>query len=212
MINARRIAALLLTAVSLSAHAQLASVGDGGPGPVKAVHLTAELVSLSPEIAPGGTLQAGLVLTMEEHWHVYWINAGDSGEPPKITWTLPEGITAAPMQFPIPSRLPLGPLMDFGYEDEVAFPVQLTAASSMKPGPVHLDAQINWLVCREVCIPGKAHLGLNLTIDPKATTPTQPVGALGEALGLLPQPLPEGTKLTITGGKNEFVFDLITGE
>jgi thiol:disulfide interchange protein DsbD len=208
-------AVLLLLCASLfqpAANAQLQAVGDGGPGPVKAQHLTAELVSLSPNIAPGGTLQVGLVLTLEEHWHVYWINAGDSGEPPKITWTLPEGITAGPMKFPIPSRLPLGPLMDFGYEDSVAFPVQLTAASSAKPGPIHLDAMVNWLVCREVCIPGKAHLGLNLTAAVDATAPSQPVGALGEALGLIPGPLPAGKTVTVKGGKTDFVLTLITGD
>ncbi len=89
----RSIQAFLLLACAFfaftPANAQLQAVGDGGPGPVKAQHLTAELVSLAPSIAPGGTLQVGLVLTLEEHWHVYWINAGDSGEPPKITWTLP---------------------------------------------------------------------------------------------------------------------------
>jgi thiol:disulfide interchange protein len=211
----RPIAALLLLACAFlfhpSANAQLPVVGDGGPGPVKAQHLTAELVSLAPAIAPGGTLQVGLVLTLEEHWHVYWINAGDSGEPPKITWTLPDGITAGPMQFPIPSRLPLGPLMDFGYEDEVAFPVQLTAASSLKPGPIHLDAKIDWLVCREVCIPGKAHLGLNLTVSPDAV-PAQPVGALGEALTLIPKPLPPDAKLTVIGGQSDFVLTLTTGK
>jgi thiol:disulfide interchange protein DsbD len=194
------------------AQAQIQVVGDGGPGPVKAQHLTVEMVSLAPAVAPGGTVDVGLVITLEEKWHVYWINAGDSGEPPKIKWTLPHGITAGPMQFPIPSRLPLGPLMDFGYEDEVAFPVKVTAAKNLKPGPVHLDARVDWLVCREVCIPGKAHLGLNLTVDPKATAPVQPVGALGEALGLLPKPLDPDMKLTVTGGKNEFVLDLITGE
>jgi thiol:disulfide interchange protein DsbD len=195
-----------------SADAQIQVAGDGGPGPVKAQHLTVELVSLAPSIAPGGTLDVGLVITLEEKWHVYWINAGDSGEPPRINWTLPKGITAGPMRFPIPSRLPLGPLMDFGYEDEVAFPVRLTAASNMKPGPIHLDAKVDWLVCREVCIPGKAHLGLNLTVDPNATTPGQPVGALGEALGLLPKPLAPGMKATVKGGRAEFVIDLITGE
>jgi thiol:disulfide interchange protein DsbD len=195
-----------------SASAQIQVVGDGGPGPVKAQHLTVELVPLSPSIAPGGKLDVGLVITLEEKWHVYWINAGDSGEPPRINWTLPKGITAGPMRFPIPTRLPLGPLMDFGYEDEVAFPVQLTAASNLKPGPIHLDAKVDWLVCREVCIPGKAHLGLNLTVDPKATAPTQPVGALGEALGLLPKPLEPGMKVTAKGGKSELVFDLVTGE
>ena len=214
MINVRKISAFLLLACAslflAPAHAQLQVVGDGGPGPVKAQHLTAELVSLSPDIAPGGTLQVGLVLTLEEHWHVYWINAGDSGEPPKITWTLPEGITAGPMLFPIPSRLPLGPLMDFGYEDEVAFPVQLTAASSLKPGPTHIDAKVTYLVCREVCIPGKAHLGLNLNVVPGATA-AQPVGALGEALTLIPKPLPPDAKLTVTGGKTDLVLNLTTG-
>jgi thiol:disulfide interchange protein len=211
----RTISALLALSCALlfqtSANAQLQAVGDGGPGPIKAQHLTAELVSVAPSIAPGGTLQVGLVLTLEEHWHVYWINAGDSGDPPKITWTLPANLTAGPMQFPIPSRLPLGPLMDFGYEDSVAFPVKLTAASSLKPGPVHLDAKVSWLVCREVCIPGRANLGINLNVDPNATAPVQPVGALGEALTLIPKPLPADAKLTITGGKTDFVFNLTTG-
>ena len=215
LMNIRRLSKSLLLACALfihsSANAQLQVVGDGGPGPVKAQHLTAEFVSLAPAIAPGGTLQVGLVLTLEEHWHVYWINAGDSGEPPKIIWTLPDGITAGPMQFPIPSRLPLGPLMDFGYEDEVAFPVQLTATSSAKPGPIHLDAKVSWLVCREVCIPGKAHLGLDLTVSPDATAPAQTVGALGEALTLIPKPLPADAKFTVTGGKTDFVLALTTG-
>lgn len=214
--NIRRHLGWFLTLVCIfavpSAHGQIKVVGDGGPGPVKAQHLTVEMVSLAPAIAPGGTLDVGLVITLEDKWHVYWINAGDSGEPPRIKWTLPAGITAGKMQFPIPSRLPLGPLMDFGYEDEVAFPVKLTAAKDLQPGPIHLDAKVDWLVCREVCIPGKAHLGLNLKVDPKATAPAQPVGALGEALGLLPKPLDPGMKLTVTGGKNEFVLDLITGD
>lgn len=211
MKNRRHIVAFLLLFCALFAHAQIAPVGDGGPGPVKAQHLTAELVSLASSIAPGGTLQVGLVLTLEEHWHVYWINAGDSGEPPKISWTLPAGITAGSMQFPIPTRLPLGPLMDFGYEGSVAFPVQLTAAKNLKPGPIHLDAKVNWLVCREVCIPGRAHLGLNLTVAPGAA-PGQPVGALGEALGLIPKSLPPDMQLTIRGGKQDFVLTLTTGD
>jgi len=205
--------ALLLGSLlpATSAHAQITSVGDGGPGPVKAQHLTAELVTLAPTIAPGGTLQAGLVITLEEHWHVYWVNAGDSGEPPKITWTLPAGLTAGPMQFPTPNRLPLGPLMDFGYEDNVAFPVLFSAGPKLKPGPIHLDAQVSWLVCREVCIPGKAHLGINLAVAPTAATPT-PVGALAEALNLIPKPLPAGISLTVNGGKTDFVLTLKTGK
>src|SRR5258708_33565701 len=81
----------------------------------------------------------------------------------------------------------------------------------MKPGPVHLDGKVNWRVCREVWIPGKAHLGLNLTVAPGAA-PARPVGALGEALGLIPKPLPPEMQLTILGGKQDFVLTLITGD
>jgi thiol:disulfide interchange protein len=193
---------------------QIAAVGDGGPGPVKALHLTAEMVSLGSAIAPGGTQQVGLVLTIDEHWHVYWINAGDSGEPPHIKWTLPEGITAGEMQFPIPQRLPLGPLMDFGYEDEVAFPLMISAASTMKAGPVHLDAQVNWLVCAQVCIPGKAHLGLDLMVQPGAPQPSQEphVGALAAAMTLIPKPLPAGMKFSVRGDKQQFELTLAGGK
>ena len=92
--------AIFAFAAGANARAQIAVVGDGGPGPVRAQHLTAELVALSPAIAPGGTQQVGLVLSLDQHWHVYWINPGDSGEPPKIAWTLPAGITAGPMNSP----------------------------------------------------------------------------------------------------------------
>ena len=55
--------------------------------------------------------------------------------------------------------------MDFGYEDEVLFPITLSADSSLKaPSTAELSAHVNWLVCREVCIPGKADLILPLQV------------------------------------------------
>ena len=197
-----------------AARGQIAVVGDGGPGPVKAQHLTAEMVELGQAIAPGGTQVLGLVLSLEKGWHVYWMNAGDSGEPPKIAWTLPAGMTAGEMQFPIPQRLPLGPLMDFGYEDHVAFPVTIRAAAGMKPGPVHLDAQVTWLVCAQVCLPGKAHLGLDLTMQPGAPSPAQEpqVGALDAAMTLLPKPPPAGAKFSVAGDAQQFALTLAGGQ
>ena len=134
---------LLVCAGSTAARAQLTEYGDGGPGPVKAQHLTVELTSLAPAVAPGGQTTVGIVFTLEDKWHVYWSNPGDAGEPPRVKWTEPAGITLGPEQFPVPSRLPLGPLMDFGYEDAVAFPFNLTAAPGAKAGKVHLDARVS---------------------------------------------------------------------
>lgn len=206
--------ALCSLTASLPAFGQLSSVGDGGPGPVKAQHLTAEMVSLGPDVAPGGNQEVGLVLTMEDKWHVYWVNAGDSGEPPKIAWTLPKGITAGPMQFPVPSRLPLGPLMDFGYEDIVAFPVTISADAGVRPGPMHLDAQVSWLVCERVCIPGKAHLGIDLTVKPGAPLGGQEprLGALGQAINLVPVPIPAGATFRVAGDAKGFALTLLDGK
>jgi len=205
--------AALAAFTASGAHAQIAVVGDGGPGPVKAQHLTAELVSLGPGIAPGGQQMVGLVLTMDEHWHVYWVNAGDSGEPPKIVWTLPAGVSAGAMQFPIPDRLPLGPLMDFGYEEEVALPVPISAAPTARPGTAHLDAQVSWLVCADVCVPGKAHLGIDLNVQAGAPGPGQQplLGALGEAMTLLPKPLPAGAKFSVAADAKRFALTLEDG-
>jgi thiol:disulfide interchange protein DsbD len=202
---------MIAIAPDSSARAQIKEVGDGGPGPVKAEHLTAELTTLSPKIAIGGTLQAGLVLTIEEHWHVYWVNAGDAGAPPTITWTLPPGITAGPIQFPPPERLPLGPLMDFGYEDGVAYPVLLTASPTMKPGKVHLDARVTWLVCSSVCLPGKAHLGIDVDVVPGPLPKPPAVGALGSALATLPRPLPAKMNISAIGDAKQILVTLKTG-
>jgi thiol:disulfide interchange protein DsbD len=101
---------------------------------------------------------AGLYFKLEPGWHIYWMNPGDAGEAPHIMWTLPAGITAGPMQFPAPQRLPLGPLMDFGYDDEALFPLKLHVADSVKPGPVTLRAKVAWLVCHDSCIPENAEL------------------------------------------------------
>ena len=68
---------------------------------------------------PGKPTLVGLKLRMAQEWHTYWKNPGDSGLPTKIQWTLPEGWKAGEIQWPYPQPLPVGPLMNYGYDDEV---------------------------------------------------------------------------------------------
>ncbi len=86
------------------------------------------LIVLPQTLNRGESADAGLYFKIDDGWHVYWKNAGDAGEPPQIHWTLPDGISAGELEFPAPMRLPYGPLMDFGYEDEVLFPFELNVA------------------------------------------------------------------------------------
>ena len=191
----RHSALLILCAGLTIAAAAAPSTPTPVEGPVRAQHLTVELLPLEGSIQPGGQAQIGLHFTLDKGWHVYWVNAGDSGEPPSIKWTLPAGITAGPMQFPAPRRLPLGPLMDFGYEDEVLFPITLSADSTLKaPSTAQLSAHVNWLVCREVCIPGKADLAVPLQVV-SAQGPADPgrQALFDRFRGRLPQPLPSSS-------------------
>ena len=168
----RAIPVLLLAifaAAGASARAQIKTVGDGRWWSAKAPHLEVALVAPSrfATSAGYGQVWSGIYFELEPGWHVYWINPGDSGEPPSVKWTLPAGITAEQMLFPIPKRLPLGPLMDYGYEGKVAFPIRLTLAKKLASKKIHLTARVNWLVCREVCIPGNALLGFDYIVEPE---------------------------------------------
>ena len=161
--------AVLGLAAGTEASAQIASVGDGGPGPAKTQHLTAELVSLGPAIAPGGTQEVGLVLTIEEKWHVYWINPGDSGEPPHITWTLAAWRLRPGDAVSDSGAVAAGAADGLqATRTRLRFQWRSPPRRTLKPGPVHLDAQVTWLVCANVCLPGKAHLGLDLMVQPGA--------------------------------------------
>jgi thiol:disulfide interchange protein DsbD len=186
------------------------------PSSADAQHVHVQLVVPEDQIYPGGNNAAGLYFKLEPGWHVYWKNAGDSGEPPHIRWTLPDGVTASAMQFPAPKRLPLGPLMDFGYEDEVLFPLQLEVAPTVKQGKAVLDAHVDWLICREVCIPGKAELAI--TVEMLPAQPPSIVGGAQEAelihrlAHTLPQPLPANDTAVFQPTKDGFRLGVTTGQ
>jgi thiol:disulfide interchange protein DsbD len=179
-------------------------------------HLHVQLVVPEKVLMAGTPTDAGLYFKLESGWHVYWKNAGDSGEPPRIDWTLPTGITASPLQFPAPKRLPLGPLMDFGYEDEVLFPLTFSADKTAKTGEAVLHAKVKWLVCREVCIPGKAELESSaFVIDhPMKDSPVPgPDQALFERLSTgLPRPLPTTAIAVFVQSPTGFVLAVETGQ
>lgn len=143
--------------------------------PVKDKHVTVELISEVTSAAPGASFWVALKLDHEKHWHTYWINDGDSGLPTKITWTLPEGFAAGPIVWPAPQRLPMPPLMSYGYEGSAWLLTEITPPASWTGDVIELKARVSWLMCKEVCIPGKASLALSIpvttepVIDPNHT-------------------------------------------
>jgi len=180
-----------------------------------APHLHVQLIFPNSHLSQGASSQAGLYFKLEPGWHVYWKNAGDSGEPPHIKWTLPAGITAEPIQFPAPKRLPLGPLMDFGYDNEVLFPFTIDVANAARLGPAALQAKVDWLVCREVCIPGKAELDENVQIGGTASAvsaSSSDAALLQRFANSLPVPLPSSAKAIFQPTPTGFRLSVDTGQ
>lgn len=201
---------VLFSALAATLPAQSASAA------ANAAHLHVQLVVPQDQLYPAGDNLLGLYFKLEPGWHVYWQNAGDSGEPPHIHWTLPAGVTAGPMQFPAPQRLPLGPLMDFGYENEVLFPIPLKVAGTVKDGPAIVHAKVDWLVCREVCIPGKAELEVTLHLLSHNPPVASGSGLDSELLqhwqNMLPKPLPAADKAVFQSTPSGFRLGVTTGQ
>jgi DsbC/DsbD-like thiol-disulfide interchange protein/cytochrome c biogenesis protein CcdA len=178
-------------------------------------HVHVQLVFRKAQLFPGAGDHGGLYFKLEPGWHVYWKNPGDAGEPPHIHWTLPEGMTAEPLQFTAPKRLPLGPLMDYGYENEALFPFRLVIAKSVKPGTAVLHAKVDWLVCRGSCIPGKADLEITqkiLATAPAGEPDDGPGAEIWKRLAvLLPDALPPNDRATFQPTKEGFRLTVETG-
>ena len=89
----------------------------GAPAPAGAAEpkVRVELLSEVASIAPGETFWVALRQEIAPGWHTYWMNPGDSGEPPRIEWALPTGFTAGEFVWPPPERIAVGPAMSYGY-------------------------------------------------------------------------------------------------
>lgn len=167
--------------------------------PVRTEHVEAELVAATTALKPGTPLTVALRLKMDSGWHTYWRNPGDSGLPTTLDWKLPSGLSAGAIQWPPPRALPVGPLVNYGYEGEVLLLTDIAVASTFSSAvPVSLGARADWLVCKEVCIPEGADFALSLPVASNPAPDPRWGEAIARARGSLPQAL-EGWKVVATG-------------
>jgi len=147
----------LAFAAALAARAGLAQ-------PLRVDAVEVELVAQQDAAVPGATALLGLRIRHDPHWHTYWRNPGDSGLPTQLALELPEGWSAGPIAWPAPQRIFVGPLANYGYEDEIVLPVPVEVPVAAPQGRVRIQASAQWLMCKDVCIPGEARLALELPV------------------------------------------------
>ncbi|MFZ3213224.1 MAG: protein-disulfide reductase DsbD domain-containing protein [Terriglobales bacterium] len=181
--------------------------------PVSILHGTVELLSEQESIQPGRAIHLGLHFRLEKGWHIYWINPGDSGEPPRLEWRLPAGLRAGAIEWPAPSRLPIPPLMDYGYEGEVLLPMPIASTAGLAVGgEVVLSADMKAIVCREVCVPAKAQLSLSLPVRAERPRESAETAAMfSAARKALPKPAPANWRPSARDLGDSFELRVNTG-
>lgn len=131
--------------------------------PIKTENARAELLSAQQNISAGDQFDVGLELELRDHWHSYWINPGDAGLATDIRWDLPAGLTAGAILWPTPKAIPLGELVNYGYEGKTLYPVHFVAGPDFTTqGPFEITGFVTWLVCEDICVPEQAELKLTL--------------------------------------------------
>ncbi|MBS0597794.1 MAG: thioredoxin family protein [Burkholderiaceae bacterium] len=155
----------------MGARAQIGSKSE-----VSTEQVRARLLAWAPQGVPTGaaatgapgTVWVGLQITHQPGWHTYWKNSGDSGLPTELQWTLPPGVMAGDIAWPLPRKIPIANLANYGYEGTVLLPVPLIVTPDYKPGPLvesmDIGLKASWLVCRQECIPQEGEFALRLPL------------------------------------------------
>lgn len=188
----------------------LLSFAAANAAPVPAKHATVELIAKQTQAAPGTAALLGVHFVLEEGWHIYWKNPGDSGQPPVFEWQLPEGFSADEIHWPIPERLQASPeLADYGYKDDVLLLVPLKVPSGAKGGTTaQINLRAKWLICREVCLPDRAELKLDVPVSSETKEDPARAKIFDSTEHRLPQPLPRDWKVVAVAGKDNFIVKI----
>ena len=123
-------------------------------------HARISLIKDHSDFVPGTSINIGLKVSMDKGWHTYWRNPGDSGGPIVIDWDLPKGFSVSDIKWPLPEKIEYPPLMTYGYEDFVIYPMVLSIPSDYSDDYFEMAADI--LICADVCIPESGKISSNL--------------------------------------------------
>ena len=146
---------------------------------------TIELLTESNSIEPGDELLVGFKFSLSPGWHTYWVNPGDAGEGASIKWNLPRDVKASKILWPGPERIPVEPLMTFGYENEVVLLTKIYTSKNTDI-PLTLNALVSWYTCKEICIPQEAEVSIPIKLGFKS--PSSSNKLLKQTLENVPTP------------------------
>ena len=178
-------------------HAAVVLAGPLGASAAADHPVSAVLVADVDQVAPGVSFTIGVLLRMQPDWHTYWASGGDAGLPTQIEWNAPPGFEIGPLQWPGPRKFAEGGLTAYGYADEVLLAASVAPPDTLSVGrEIELGAQVSWLACRDICIPGNAETHLRLPVR-RGSSPSAASDLFDRYGGEVPSPLGPADPLTL---------------
>lgn len=116
----------------------------------------------------------GLKIQLEAGWHLSWDNYEGNKSEPSIQWDLPSGFTLEPIVIPKPEAYSFMGLASEGYKDTVLLlyrlspPIDSLEQQTIEREAISVVANIRWLLCKDICIPGETQAVLELSIADKS--------------------------------------------
>jgi len=183
------------------------SAGCGDTNSTSGPHLTASIIADQGSVSPGSTFSLGIKFTLDPEWHIYWKNPGDSGLPPSFSWTQSEEVAIESPLWPYPQRITTGPLVNYGY-GSVTIPFHAKVSSSIQSSSIWARAHLQWLVCKDECLPGEGTIAITLPVTKPSGAPSQHAREFENAFRSLPTPL-DRVSIAIEEQQDQIVLALI---
>jgi DsbC/DsbD-like thiol-disulfide interchange protein len=111
----------------------------------------------------GETWSAGVQIDLAEGWKTYWRMPGEAGIAPHFDWSGSRNAADVEVRWPAPSRYEDASGETIGYAHRVVFPVTVRPADPSRP--VELALQLDYAVCKDICIPARIDLSQVLDRD-----------------------------------------------
>ena len=145
--------------------------------------VAAQLVAEHTSVPPGGSTRVGVAFEIEPGWHIYADPPGDAGLPTRVTWGCGtkdpwlgvygcSDVQFEELHWPPPEEfVDPGNIRTRGYEESVVPFSTLSASSRLAHtletpySRIPVFARVEWLACKDVCIPGRAEVEFILPVQ-----------------------------------------------
>ncbi len=145
---------------------------------VKTPHVAATLISSASHFQPGAELVLGVRFEIDEGFHIYYKEPGETGLPTRLELSFSPGeqqFTGDDFFWPEPEKFEYeGVGSALGYKENLLVAIPVSVPDTFDEEQLETSVHLSWLECSDsVCIPRKGAVELSIPQGEAASTAEQ---------------------------------------